>query len=494
MEYLLTGFQTLSSIPNLAIIVFGTMLGIIFGAIPGLTASMAVALCLPITFGMNPMSGFALLISLYIGGVSGGLISAITINIPGTPSSIATCFDGHPLAMKGEAGKALGVAVFFSFLGTIFGIAVLMFVAPPLAEIAVQFGAYEYFALAFFSLTLIAGLSGKSLLRGIAAGGIGMLFAMVGLAPVDGVSRFTFGNHQFDNGFDILPVLIGLYAITEIMKSSEEKGVVSASHITNAKIKGFGFSFKEFKSQLGNFFQSSIIGTCIGILPGIGGGTANILAYVAARKTSKHPEKFGTGIIDGVVASESSNNACIGGAMVPLLTLGIPGDGVTAMLLGGFAIHGMQPGPLLFTNNPQFIYAIFAALIMANIAMVLLEYLGMPYFIKVLTLPKHFILPLVLVLCMVGSFGLNNRMFDVWALFMFGAIGYFLEKLNFPLAPIILGFILGPMAETNLRRGLQLSKGSFVPFFTNPISGVFIGVGILIIIFTMINEMKRKKA
>ncbi len=493
LEYFLFGFKTLLTLSNLGIILFGTTLGIIFGSIPGLTASMAVALCLPISFGMDPMSGFALLVSLYIGGVSGGLIAAVMLNIPGTPSSIATTFDGYPLAMKGQAGKALGVGIFFSFIGTLFGVAVLVFVAPPLADVAVQFGSYEYFALAILTLTLISGLSGKSLAKGIAAGGYGMLLAMVGLAPIDGVPRFTYGVYNLDAGFALLPALVGLYAISEIMKSSESRSITARAQTKSAAIRGFGFSLTEAKSQIFNALRSAVIGTGVGILPGIGGGTANIIAYTAAKKGSKYPEKFGTGIIDGIVASETSNNGSIGGALVILLTLGIPGDGVTAMLLGGFTIHGMAPGPLLFTNNPEFVYTIFAALILSSIAMLLLEYFGIRIFVRLLAIPKYYILPLVLVLCLVGSYTINSRMFDVWTLLLFGFSGYFLEKLGFPLPPIILGFILGPMAETNLRRGLQMSKGDYLPFLTSPISGVLLGIAFLFVIFTAVNELRKKR-
>ena len=492
IDYFLFGFKTLLTFSNIGIILFGTTLGIIFGSIPGLTASMAVALCLPISFGMDPMSGFALLVSLYIGGVSGGLIAAVMLNIPGTPSSIATTFDGYPLAVKGQAGKALGIGIFFSFIGTLFGVTVLVFVAPPLAELAVQFGSYEYFALAVLTLTLISGLSGKSLAKGIAAGGFGMVLAMVGLAPIDGVPRYTYGIHDLDAGFALLPALVGLYAISEIMKSSESRSVLAASRTASAKIRGFGFSFAEARGQIINTLRSCFIGTGVGILPGIGGGTANIIAYTAAKKSSRHPEEFGTGTIDGIVASESSNNASIGGAMVILLTLGIPGDGVTAMLLGGFTIHGMAPGPLLFTNNPEFVYTIFSALILSSIAMLILEYFGIRIFVKLLTIPKYYILPLVLVLCLVGSYTVNSRMFDVWTLLLFGFSGYFLEKLGFPLPPIILGFILGPMAETNLRRGLQMSKGEYLPFVTSPISGVLLGIAFLFVVITAINELKKK--
>lgn len=492
-----TAFMQMLSLQNFLIIVVGVGIGIVFGALPGLTATMAVALCLPFSFGMGPISGFALLVALYVGGISGGLISAILINIPGTPSSIATTFDGSPMAKKGEAGKALGVGVFYSFLGTIFSIAVLIFVAPPLAEFALKFGPYEYFALAFFSLTFISALAGKSLLRGFVSGFIGMALATIGVSPINGFPRFTFGMSQLTNGFDLLPALVGLYAVSEILKSAETKHEVIDAPLPLVKIKGFGFTIREFVGQLKNFSIASVIGTCIGILPGIGGGTSNLLAYVAIKKTSKYPEKFGTGIIDGIVASEASNNASIGGAMVPLLSLGIPGDAVTAMLLGGFMIHGLSPGPLLFTNNADVVYAIFAALIVASFVMLVMEFGGMRVFIRLLNIPKHILLPVVLALCVVGAFGVNSRVFDAWGLLMFGVIGYLLEKFGFPLPPVILGFILGPMAETNLLRGMQYSNGDFSVFFRKPISCSFIVLALAYLswsVFSALMKLRRKRA
>jgi putative tricarboxylic transport membrane protein len=487
------GFSQILAVKPLILIFSGVAVGIVFGAIPGLTATMAVALCLPLTFGMNPVDGMALLVGLYIGGVSGGLISAILINIPGTPSSIATTFDGHPMAQKGEAGKALGAGVVFSFLGGLFSFLVLFFISPPLADFALKFGPAEYFAIAIFSLTLIASLSTGSTVKGLMSGLVGILLSCVGTAPIDAFPRFTFGFYELDGGFNLLPALVGLFAISEILKTAESPIEIHQGDIRNYSIKGFGFSLKEFVGQLGNFVRSSLIGTGIGILPGIGGGTSNILAYLTAKRMSKHPEKFGTGILDGIVASETANNASIGGALVPLLSMGIPGDTVTAMLLGGLMIHGLSPGPLLFTTSANIVYGIFAALVVANIAMLVMEFFGMRFFVRLLRVPKHIMLPIIIALCVVGAYGLNNRVFDAWSLLFFGVIGYGLEKLGFPLAPVILGFILGPIAETNLRRGLMLFQGNFIPFLTKPIAGTFLAVAFFSVVYSLIKESRKDK-
>ena len=469
----LQGISGVFALHPLTLIVVGVAVGIVFGSIPGLTATMAVALCLPMTFGMDPIVGMCLLCGLYVGGISGGLISAILINIPGTPASVATCFDGYPMAVRGEAGKALGIGILYSFLGGLFSFAVLFFLAPPLARFALKFGPYEYFSVAVFSLTLVAGLAGRSLAKGLASALIGFSATMIGMAPIDSYKRFTLGFPELDGGFDLLPVLIGLFAVSEILKAAAPS---PRSDEINIKVQQFtmpgfmGITWPEFKAQWWNFLRSSVIGTWIGILPGIGGGTSNLLSYMAAKNSSKNPEKFGTGIIDGVIASETANNASIGGAFVPLLTLGIPGDTVTAMLLGGFMIHGIVPGPLLFRSNGDLVYGIFVALLVANVVMISMEYYGLRVFVKLLRIPKFYLLPVILALCVVGAFGLNNRVFDVWTILVFGLLGYALERFGYPLVPLILGFILGPMAETSLRRGLMSSRGSFQPFLTEPIS------------------------
>lgn len=434
---------------------------------------------------------FNLLIALYIGGISGGLISAILLKIPGTPSSIATCFDGSPMAKKGEAGKALGVGVVFSFLGGLFSFALLIFIAPALAKITLKFSAIEYFAVVLFALMMIAALSSGNFIKGLLSGMLGLILSTIGMAPIDAFPRFTMGISELSNGFDVLPTLIGIFAIAEVLIYAEEVNKTkNLKPVEIKKIKGFGFSMAEFLSQKWNALRSALIGTGIGILPGIGGSTAGILSYVAAKKASKHPEEFGTGIIDGVVASETSNNAVIGGALIPLLTLGIPGDGVTAMLLGAFMIHGLTPGPLLFTTSGDIVYGIFAACIVANVLMLILELAGMRYFIKLLSIPKYILMPIILVLCTVGAFGVNNRMFDAQSIIIFGILGYLMSKFKLPIAPFILSFILGDLLETNLRRGLMMTNESFLPFLTRPISATFITVAVLFLGYSIIKEVR----
>lgn len=499
MELFLNALLGMFSLSNLGLMFLGVGVGIIFGSIPGLSAAMAIALFLPMTFAMGPEAGMTLLISLYIGAISGGLISAILINIPGTPSSISTCFDGSPMAKNGEAGKALGAGVVFSFLGGLISFIALIFLAPPLAQLTLKFSPIEYFAITVFALTMIAALASGSMVKGMLGGMVGLIFATVGLSPIDGARRFTLGIDNLSSGFDLLAVLIGLFAVTEVIIAAE--GFSSDKKIEPIplkKIKGFGFSMAEFLGQKWNLLRSSIIGLFIGILPGIGGSTSGILAYIAAKKQSKHPEKFGTGIVDGVAASESANNATIGGALVPLLALGIPGDGVTAMMLGGFMIHGLTPGPLLFKTNAEFVYGIFAACLVANVVMLILEFFGMRIFVKLLKIPKHFLLPVIMVLCVVGSFAVNSNPFDAQSILFFGLIGYAMNKGKVPLPPAILGFILGPLVETNLRRGLMFTDNNFWAFFTKPIALGFLLAAIVALVYpiikSMINHHKNVKA
>lgn len=491
---LLTGFASVFTVEIILFIFIGVVLGIIFGSIPGMTVTMGVALFLPITFGMDPITGISLLIALYIGGTSGGLLSAVLLKIPGTPASIATTFDGSPMAERGEAGKALGVGIVFSFIGGLFSALILVFVSPILADIALKFGFYEYFAIAVFSLTMISSLSAGSTVKGLVSGIMGMAFALVGTAPITAFPRFTFGFHELDAGFSLLPALIGLFGVSQVIEYAGTDKSSIKPIVSDYKIRGFGFSIAEFISQIPNALRSGLIGTGIGILPGLGAGVCNIISYGSAKKNSKYPEKFGTGIIDGIVASETSNNASTGGALVPLLTLGIPGDNTTAILLSGLMIHGITPGPLLFATDAKLVYGIFAALILANIFMIIVEFVGIRVFVKLLTVPKHILLPVVVAFCAVGSFGLNNRMFDVWTMLVFGFIGYLMTKFHFPKAPIILGFILGPIVEINLRRGLMKSQGSFVPFFTEPISALFIVITLIVIIMNVIGEVKKAQA
>ncbi|MCI8211434.1 Tat pathway signal protein [Pseudomonas sp. S25] len=497
LDLLQQGFGAVFSINIMLLMAIGVAVGIVFGAVPGLSATMAVALCLPLTFTMGPQAGLSLLVSLFIGATSGGLISAILLKIPGTPSSIATVFDGGPLMEQGHGVKALGIGIVFSFLGTLFSIAALMFIAPQLAKVALRFGPHEYFAIAVFSLTLIATLSAGSMAKGLFAGALGFAVSTVGIAPVEAIRRFTFGFPELNGGFSMLTVMIGMFAVAEIIKLAESGRYAKqgkARSVSMKNIKGFGFSLKEFREQIPNSFRSALIGLGIGILPGIGAGTSNLVAYIIAKKRAKDPDSYGKGNIGGVVASETANNAGIGGAMMPLMTLGIPGDTVTAIMLGGFLIHGIQPGPLLFISQGPLVYTIFAALIVATFMMLFMEFYGLRLFIKLLDVPKHILLPIILVLCVVGAFGLSSRLFDVWSILLFGVLGYGFVKAGMPAAPFIIGFILGPMAETNLRRGLMLSDGNFLAFLANPIAASFLALALVFIIWQVYSAMRPKKS
>ena len=477
---------------TIILIAIGTVVGIVFGSIPGLTATMAIVMFLPVTYSMTASEGISMLMALYIGGISGGLISAILLNIPGTPSSVATCFDGKPLADKGEAGKALGTGVVFSFIGTIIGIGLLMVLAPALCDFALKFQAYEYCALTVFSLSMVIALTGHDMPKGLISAVLGALLATVGLAPIDSKPRFTFGLYQLNNGFALVVLLIGLFAIAEVMSYAETVRQNQDFTIrSNVKIKGVGFTFKEFVGQIRNAIVSALIGVGIGILPGIGGGVSCMISYTVSKNTSKRRELYGTGIMDGVVASETANNGTIGGAMIPLLSLGIPGDAATAMLLGGLQVHNVAPGPLIYEKSGNVVYAIFFAMVLSSIFMMLFMLLGMRFFVSVLKVPKNYLLPVVVVLCAIGAIGNANMLFDTYCMVGFGLMSYLLIKSKVPTVPMILGFILGPTFEQNLRRVSQLTSSD--PFWNHPIFCVLIIATVFVVIFSVRSNMKDAK-
>lgn len=491
-DMFVTGFSMIANPMAYLLILIGSILGIFFGAVPGMTSSMGIALVLPITYSMGIVEGMAILLGIYIGSISGGLITAILFNIPGTPASIATTFDGYPMAKRGEGGKALRVGMFYSFLGGMISLLILFYVSPPLAKFALKFGPVEYFSIGILSLTLIASLSGDDLVKGLISAMIGVALTTIGMAPIDSVKRYTFGIAALDGGVQLLPVLIGVYAILEILKSAERSND-GYGEIPTFKAKGLGVSLREFKQQFVNLVRSSLIGTGIGILPGLGATISNILAYSIAKDSSKYPEKFGTGIVDGLVASETANNAVSGGAMIPMLTMGIPGDAGTAMLLAAFMLHGITPGPLLFREHGPVVYSIFAILIVANVFTLLIEMYGLKVFLKLLDIPKQFLYPIIIVLATIGAYGLNNRLFDVLCIFIFAVLGYVLDKNEFPLAPLVLGFVIGPIIELNLRRGLMSTYGSFGAFFTRPISAVVLGLTLVLLVFSAWQSRKKQK-
>lgn len=494
---LIQGFQSLLNITTLLLMLGGVFGGLVIGALPGLSAFTALAIMLPFTFGMDPVNGISFLMAVYVGGCSGGLISAILLGIPGTPSSIATCFDGFPMAKNGEAKKALGSAILFSFIGGIFGALVLAFIGPYIARIALRFSSYDYFAIILFALTTVSALSEGSMVKGLTSCALGIALAFVGTDGLSSVYRYTFGITKLANGFSLVPVLIGLFAVSQIMMTARDKAknekVFDIAEIPQKKFKGFGLKLSEFLELLKIAGPCAVIGLVIGILPGLGGNVSNLMAYSYAKKTSKHPEKFGTGIVDGVIASETANNATVGGAVIILLTLGIPGDNATSIILAGFQMHDIAPGPLLFETSGDLVYAVLAAFIVANIAFFILEYFGLPIFTKLLSVPSTLLLPIVIVCCFVGSYCANNNTLDILIMVLFGVLGYVLKKHKYPLAPLVVGFILAPILELYLRRSLMKTDGNFLPILQSPIAAVFLICTVITVTYTAYGEIKKLK-
>lgn len=474
-------------------LVFGVFFGMVFGAIPALSAALAVSLILPFTYSMLPQNGLTTLVAIYVGGISGGLVSAILLNIPGTVASLVTCFDGSPMAKKGRARDALSIGVFSSLFGGIISGLALIVIAPQLAKVALVFGPWEYFALGIMGLGVVISLSSSGdMLKGLIGAVLGILVGTVGIDSVSGVHRFTFGMWQLGAGFSQLPVLMGMFAMTEIF--TQVRNIRQHGNILHeTKRLSLIPERKLFKGQTFNLIRSSVIGILIGILPGVGQSTASMIAYDQAKKASKTPEKFGTGIEDGLVASEAANNAVCGGAMIPMMTMGIPGDAITAILLGGFVVHGLQPGPLLFTANKDIVGVVFVAYMLACVVMYIMLMTLMPLFIKTLTLPLKYMFPILLVLCALGSFTLNNRVFDIWVLFGIGLFGYMLVNNGIPLSPTVLGYVLSKIIESNYRTALIGARGDFGEILTRPIAIGLLLFTVVMTVMPIINKKRKEK-
>lgn len=449
----------------------GTLIGIIFGAIPGMTATMAVAVCLPLTYALDLNHGLALLLGLYVGGISGGLVPAILLNIPGTPSSITTTFDGYPMTRKGEGERALKVAIVSSLFGGLFSAAVLFYFAPLLADFAIKFSYVEKFLIIFLALTVIASLS-RNLLMGLFSALIGIWLALIGTYSVEqggnGDTRLMFGwmeDYLYD-GFSLLPVLIGLFGVAHILEEAE-KGIKETTKDMKLSLqKSKRFSFSVFKGQKINLVRSGFLGTFIGMLPGVGGSAASVLSYTQEKNFSKHPEKMGTGAPEGVIASEAANNGLTGGALIPLLSLGIPGDSTTAVLIGAFTLQGIQVGPLFIGENVDTWNIMMIGLLAANIAMFTVMFFAIKHIAKVVMVPKYILYPIIMMMCVVGAYAINyGVMFDVWTLLLFGVGGYLASKIGIEVAPLVIGFILGGQAEVYFVKSLE-SFGSLSIFFT----------------------------
>src|SRR6056297_282859 len=494
MDAFLSGAAQVLSPLTLLYMLAGSIAGIIAAAIPGFTVTMAIVLTLPLTFTMDPLQGISVMLSVYVGGYTGGLISAALLGIPGTPSSVATTFDAFPMSRNGEPGRALSLGVWASFFGTIISTAVLIVAAPPLAIFAVRLGPWEYFSLIVFALTIVASLVGHSLQRGLIAALIGLVIATIGTDPMMGRPRLDMGFELLAAGLPFLVVLIGIFAISQLASEVEDVNAIkTGERLVTSDIEFRTWSvMREVLMRPVNLIRSSLIGVGIGALPGAGGSIANLVAYDQARRSSKTPEKFGTGTPDGVVASEAGNSATAGGGLIPLIALGIPGSAVDAILMASLMVHGISVGPRLILDNADLVYGMFLAMAVSSMMMLAVCLVSMRLCLRVAEVPKWAVVPIVLLCCVVGSFALNNRVTDLYLLAAVGLLGYALKALDYPLAPLVLGVILGPIAETNLRRAL-MTDNDWTLFLTRPISLLLLVAAVLSVGWAIWTVLKSRK-
>lgn len=465
-------------------------LGILLGALPGISVNMSLILALPLTYSMDTKTAMVVLLACYVGAMSGGLISAITLNVPGTGSSIATTFDGHPMALRGEAGKAVAVGILTSFVGGGISFVLLMLIAPMIADFALKFGPWEYFAVGIFSITMIINVSGDNLVKGVLASLLGMCLAMTGADPIGMVNRYNFGYHALDGGITTTALMCGMFAVPEVLKLAMSRDENKIEVMQMEKLHGFGIPIFEYLKHWVNILRSAIIGAYVGLLPGIGGSSASLLAYMTAKNQSAHPETFGTGDIDGLIASETANNACIGGAMIPLLALGIPGSSTAAIVLSALTLHGIQCGPLAFSQNADLIYIMFAILIVANVFMLIIERSVLSGYIKVLTAPRRIVMVVVMMMCFMGSYSARSDFADVYVFAIGGTLGYFLQRVGITRAPIILGYILSGIIEENFVRALAISRGNPVKIFSRPIAIAFLVLAVFSFVLSLRKSLK----
>ncbi|ONI38347.1 hypothetical protein AN639_01875 [Candidatus Epulonipiscium fishelsonii] len=484
--------QSVMNIECLSLILIGVIVGNIFGCIPGLNGPIAVALVLPITFALEVIPSMCLIMGIYMGSVTGGLVSAILLKIPGTAASVATTFDGYPMTQQGRATDALSIGAFASVFGGIFSAVVLMCLAPPLSQMAIQFGPWEYFGTAVLSLSLVCSMMSGKRLKGFIAMMLGLLFTTVGMSPVDGIaSRYTFGFSGLENGFDLVVIIIGIFALPEIIYS------LATIHekIVPIKVEKKLFYAPKLSSIKENFkimLQGSFLGTVIGILPGMGGGAAGLISYEQAKRSSPTPEKFGTGHEAGIYSCESANNATTGGALVPMLALGVPGDTVTAIIMGAIALQGLTPGPTLSMQQPVLFKTIIFIVFIANIFMYLYQATTIQFMAKIIEVPKYLLFPVVAVFCTIGVISINNSIFDLMYLLLFVIVGYVLDKNKYPLSPFILAIVLGGIVEDNLRRSI-IYYGSFFESMQQPSIGTIFFALAICMPFVMAYLDKRKK-
>jgi putative tricarboxylic transport membrane protein len=457
---------------TLLYVLLASLLGLVIGALPGLTATMGVALLTTLTLKMPPETALLVLVCAYVGAIYGGSRSAILLNIPGTPANAAACLDGYQLARQGLAGRAMGISTTGSVMGTLIGMFFLALFTPVLGELALSFGAYEFFWLALFGIIVSGNLTGDDPLKGWIAGFLGLFIATIGQDSIHAYERFSFGNRDLAGGFQLIPALVGAFGFAEVLTVLSERTGRPAIHAIDSYLPRLRDVLKYWRTIL----RSGIIGTFVGIVPGVGEDVASWSSYAAARRASKEPEKFGKGSIEGLMAAETGDNACVPGAIIPVLALQVPGSAPAAVLMAAMIIHGVQPGPLIMVNSPQFVYDVVAMMLFATLGILVFGLLLVRPLIRILQVPRDVIMPIVFVLCVVGSFAIAQRLFDIWTMLGFGVLGYVLRRYNYPMAPFVLGIVLGDLLDKNLRRGLVLSDGDLTPFITRPISAVLLAV------------------
>jgi len=471
----------------------GALLGLIVGMIPGLTISTGIIIVLPLTFVLEPNVSIALLLGLYVSGMTGGSFSAILLNIPGTPSASATAMDGYPLTVRGEAGRALGVSILAGFAGGMFSFLCLYFIAPVLADVALKFHAADLFSLVFFGLAVICSFAARSLIKGLLSAVIGLLIVSSGQDPVMGTPRFTFGSADVLAGIHFLTALIGLFAIPQLVENLPSSVTTVAPARPTSKVRNILPRLADLKRMRIPVAIGSLTGAFLGILPGAGGPIAAFISYDYTKKASKHPERFGRGAIEGVAAPESANNAVTGGALIPMMTLGIPGDPVTAILIGALLVHGLAPGPLLFIERADFAYGIIFTFLVANLFNVTIALLGLRVLVKLLATPRAILMPLIAVLCVVGSYSLRNSFFDVYVMLMFGVLGLLMRWLDMPVVPLLLALVLGRQLEEHMRVALTGSQGDISIFFTSPVSLLFLCLSAVSIAWSLLAARRSRR-
>lgn len=492
-DLLTTGLSIVLTPSTFLLITAGTVIGVIFGSMPGVSASMAVALALPFAYVMNPVVSIAFLVSVYCASITGGGITAILFKIPGTPSNAPTTFDGFPMAQRGEAGRALGVSLIGSAFGGMVAAFAMALLSPQLSAVALKFGPSELFAVAFLGLSILSCLNSGNIVKTLISGLLGLWIATIGFDPTLGVPRFVFfGSSTLLSGIEMIPVMIGLFAVTEVLKQTMKPRKVDGSNQTPT-VKTTLPKISELLAIKWLMIRASILGTIVGILPGAGATIASFLGYTVETKLSKHPEKFGTGIIDGIAASETANNAATGGSMVPLLSLGIPGGNAAAIMMSALVLQGVQVGPLLVRTQPEFLASVFGSMLLTNIIMVIVSIGVAKVFAKILAIPYSILGPVIVMLATIGAYALKNSTGDVILMVIAGVLGYLFVKMGFSSPALVLGLVLGQICESNLRRAYTLENGSMIEVFSKPISAVIMLVSIILLLYPMIAPIIKKK-